>query len=113
MLSVTSLYICNPSVSRLLEPPDDPAADPGPEHVAGADLHRGHVPPLPHPQVSVRSGQPGHCWVLLTPDCQVTGYIHLPSCYTCANIELLRFRTKYSSPLCGLWVSYYINKIKS
>ena len=52
-LSVTSLYICNPSVSRLLEPPDDPAADPGPEHVAGADLHRGHVPPLPHPQVSV------------------------------------------------------------
>ena len=77
MLSVTSLYICNPSVSRLLEPPDDPAADPGPEHVAGADLHRGHVPPLPHPQVSVMSGQPSNCWVLLTPDCQVTGYIFL------------------------------------
>ena len=66
MLSVTSLYICNPSVSRLLQSPDDPAADPGPEHVAGADLHRGHVPPLPHPQVSVRSGQPSHGWVLLT-----------------------------------------------
>ena len=80
---------CNLVCSRLLQPPPDPAADPGPEHVAGAHLHRGHVPALPHPQVSVgaiHTWLPGH-------------WVHLPSWYTCSNIELLRIRTKCSPPL--------------
>ena len=85
---------------RLLQPPPDPAADPGPEHVAGAHLHRGHVPALPHPQVSVgaiHTWLPGH-------------WVHLPSWYTCSNIELLRIRTKCSPPLHKM-CTVYLSKV--